>query len=110
MFKKGDYIVCLNTPEYDTSFTKNYIFKQKSTDSYLLPELDVEGSTTNGWGMIDFARKEEYSNWRYATNDEILEYDRIGKPFNTSKFKPHSFVDNDDLSGLYKLFKKLKIK
>jgi hypothetical protein len=86
MFKKGDYIVCLNTPERYCSFPRNYIFKQRMEQTYLMSELDILGSTKNGWAAVDFKGYEKYGKWRYATSTEIQEYERLGKPFNTLTF------------------------
>lgn len=87
-FVKGDYIVCLDTPEKDTSFPKNYIFKQRENGDYLLSELDVGGSKTNGWCLINYNKKSISTtpsyNWRYATPEEIAEYNRLGKPYDVT--------------------------
>jgi len=84
MFKKGDYIVCLNTPETDCNFPKNYIFKQKTKDYFLMSELDNKGSKTNGWSLIDFEGKRTYGEWRYASYKEIQEYEKLGKPYDVT--------------------------
>ncbi|HEY8362837.1 MAG TPA: hypothetical protein VIK77_08135 [Tissierellaceae bacterium] len=83
-FKKGDYIVCLNTPENDTGFPRNYIFKQRENYKYLRSELDNKGSKVNGWDLVDFNKKERYGQWRYGSAEEIAEYDRIGKPYDVT--------------------------
>jgi hypothetical protein len=98
MFKKDDYIVFTegDTTE-DSCFPLNYIFKQRLDKIYLCPYLDVKGSKSNGW---DYPRrfdwtttKEKYSDerykntWRYATKEEIEEYDRLGRPFDVNTLK-----------------------
>jgi hypothetical protein len=90
MFKKGDYIVCLNTPEseLETNFPRNYIFKQKIEYTYLMSELDISGSSSNGWSVIDFSGKNKRGEWRYATPQEIQEYERIGKPYDVTTLIP----------------------
>ena len=99
MFVKGDYIVCLDTPEKDSSYPKNYVFKQRENGSYLLSELDATGHRENGWGCINFTKKDISINydWRYATKEEIAEYDRLGKPYNvTDLIKAPLFISGID--------------
>lgn len=101
-FKKGDYIVLLNTPTTDTSFPKNYIFKQREDYHYLLSELDMNGSKTNGWSLVNFIKK-GYSinyNWRYATETEIAEYNRLGKPYDVTTLQTEKPVEKS-LVGRY---------
>jgi len=82
-FLKGDYIVCLNTPEKDSCFPRNYIFKQKYDSVYLSPEKNAE-SSTSGWAAVDFLGQGEYGKWRYATSEEIAEYNKLGKPYDVT--------------------------
>lgn len=79
-FKKGDYIVLL---EYTSSgsYIKDHIYKQEVDRSYLTTELDSMGDKHNGW--VKFSYKEK--NWRYADLYEIEEYEKLGKPYDTSK-------------------------
>jgi len=86
-FKKGDYIVLLDTPTTDTSFPKNHIFKQIKNYHYLLSELDINGSKTNGWGLVNFSKKDYRTNynWRYATPEEIDMYNFNNKPVSVEK-------------------------
>lgn len=81
-FKKDDYIVLL----YGNldSFKKDYIFKQREDSRYLQPWCDCNGSISNGWGSIEYKGKKD---WRYATKEEIAEYDRLGKPFDVTTLK-----------------------
>lgn len=83
-FKEDDYIVLLNTPIADREFPRNYIFKQRANISFLLTELDATGSTTNGWKQVRFDGSRHFSKWRYATQEEIKEYDRLGKPYDVT--------------------------
>lgn len=80
-FSKGDYIVQLHESHSDRYFKKNSCFKQRVNDTYLLPELDEIGSKTNGWEAIKFINK---NSWRYATSEEIAEYNRLGKPYDVT--------------------------
>ena len=90
-FLKGDYIVITGLPVYKTNVTINYhlqypeafIFKQRDTNKTLLSEIDAVDSRHNGYD----AYKYNYSNWRFATKQEIKEYNRIGKPYDVTKLK-----------------------
>jgi subtilisin-like proprotein convertase family protein len=86
-FKKGDYIVCLNTPEKDFHFPKNFIFKQIRNHDYLSVELD-NNQQVNGWSSVDFYGERSFGKWRFATEQEIQEYDRIGKPYDVTTLIP----------------------
>jgi hypothetical protein len=77
-FKKGDYIV-LNNDE-STNFKKNYCYKQRQNSSSILPELDLSEKTTNGLYFLQY----KSSLWRYATVEEIAEYNRLGKPYDVT--------------------------
>jgi len=79
MFKKDEYIVV----KYDVSdrdFPTNYIFKQRLDDSYIRVYVDARGAE-NGWRKIPYT---DSDRWRYATPDEIAEYNRVGKPINVN--------------------------
>ena len=79
-FKKGEYIVLIDTPLILDSYPKNYIFKQRETNNYFVSVLDNNGSKTNGWSSIEYLSK----YWRYATPEEITEYERLGKPYDVT--------------------------
>lgn len=83
-FKKGDYIVCLNTPEEEAAYPRNYIFKQRENSEYLKSELDNAGSASNGWISVDFNKQEKYGQWRYGSAEEIAEYERRGRPYDVT--------------------------
>lgn len=89
MFKKDDYIVVLRDQSKDSSYIKfNYCFKQGKDSKGFFVEKDLEGGITNCGLNITFNKKD---TWRYATKEEIAEYDRLGKPFdvttlNTKKY------------------------
>lgn len=78
MFKKDDYIVLLN--EDCINHTANKCYKQRKDSTHIEPYLDNRNSSSNGSTLFMFNRK----NWRYATKEEIAEYDRIGKPFDVT--------------------------
>lgn len=96
-FKKGDYIVLIDSPIdtygkkmkniYPDSFKINYIYKQKKDYEYLMSEIDSRGSRTNGWSC--YAVK--HDNWRYATAKEIEMYEEIGRPFDVTSIKIDNF-------------------
>lgn len=95
MFNKGDYIVVLKG---DFSYTKcakeNYCFKQRGVDnndySYLQPEKDLDLCKYNGNSNLRFDKTSWLKDWRYATQEEIEEYDRLNKPYDVTSL--NSFV------------------
>lgn len=83
-FTKGEYIVtldplCLN----DRYFPTNYCFKQSIDEKYLKVKKDIKG-TPNGW--VQYSKNLKNFLWRYATNEEIVEYEQQGKPFDVTIF------------------------
>lgn len=80
-FKKGEYIVLI---DYSPSFSTNYIYKQRENYYYLRAKLDNDGDRNNG--NIKFQKKNPY-NWRYATQEEIDEYERRGKPYDVTELQ-----------------------
>lgn len=87
MFVKDDYIVLLKGPE-DYHYKVNFCYKQRENNSYLSTYLDSRNSSTNGWTVYDFDKTKELggvkTDWRYATKEEIAEYDRLGKPYDVT--------------------------
>lgn len=84
-FKKGEYIVI--TDKFDSwvkDFISNYIYKQRKDSTYLQPEYDSLDSITNGWAK--YTRNNSH-NWRYATQEEINEYERRGKPYDVTELQ-----------------------
>ena len=84
-FKKGEYIVI--TDKFDSwvkDFISNYIYKQRKDSTYLQPEYDSSNSRSNGW--IKYTRNNSH-NWRYATQEEIDEYERRGKPYDVTELQ-----------------------
>jgi hypothetical protein len=82
-FKKGTYIVFTEgTNSNFNSFPLFYVFKQRMSGTILHSCKDLKGSITNGWAMRPFQSTSDIkSSWRYATPEEIAEYDRLDKPF-----------------------------
>ena len=79
VFKKGEYIVI--TDKFDSwikDFVSNHIYKQRKDSTYLQPEYDSLNSITNDW--FKYTRNNSH-NWRYATQEEVDEYERRGKPY-----------------------------
>jgi hypothetical protein len=104
MFRKGDYIVLLDGPKHDDDFKLYYCYKQRENSPYISPEIDCHGSKVNGWKLHPFDKY--YNNdWRYATSEEIAEYDRLGKPFDitTMNMKTTS-IDMEDIQAEAKRF------
>ena len=84
VFKKGEYIVL--TDKFDSwtkDFISNHVYKQRKDSTYLCPEYDSLLSKANGWVKY----KPEYPNWRYATQKEIDEYERRGKPYDVTELQ-----------------------
>ena len=82
-FKKGDYIVLVTSLFTLYDFSLNFCYKQKKNNTYLLSELDNKGSYVNGYSSCRHDNTGEIT-WRYATPEEIVEYDRIGKPYDVT--------------------------
>lgn len=79
MFKKDDYIIPFK--HSGGGIYDNYCFKQREACNHLRPYIDCYNSSNNGHYGIKINNN---SNWRYATKEEIAEYNRIGKPFNVN--------------------------
>lgn len=88
-FLKDDYIVTLQ--DISASFPKNHVFKQRDTTNYLRVYKDIRGEA-NGNTIVDISKA---SLWRYATSQEIMEYDIQNKPVDVTK------ISNDANSFLY---------
>jgi hypothetical protein len=82
-FKVGEYIVMLNTTLHSSNCVKkDYCFRQRIDKDYICPVTDLDGSGENGNTSLTFDKKHELLDWRYATPEEIVEYERLGKPYN----------------------------
>lgn len=84
MFKQDDYIVCLEILTKSDCSKKDYIFKQRKDNNGMHPYIDLEGSKINGNTSHTFNKLQSLKDWRYATFEEIEEYDRIGKPYDVT--------------------------
>lgn len=92
-FKKGDYIVTLEVLCEGNCAKENYCFKQRLDDVSIYPEVDLSGSTQNGHRIMRFDKDGWLKNWRYATLQEIAEYNRINKPFDVSKINQELIIE-----------------
>ena len=85
-FKRGDYIVCLklsNDAWYNVTTRENFCTKQSFDDEALNVEKDIAG-TPNGYSRLRFDKTDLLQDWRYATQEEIDEYNRLGHPFDVT--------------------------
>jgi hypothetical protein len=88
MFIQNEYIVFLRDPGRDTKYLKHgYCFVQNENKSYFSTNKDLIG-TSSAASSVSFGNK---SLWRYATPEEIAEYDRLGKPFDVTTLRPKEF-------------------
>lgn len=87
-FKKGDYIVTLEGDFSMTNCAKiNYCFKQRVNNKCIHPYCDLKNSSANGNTELKFDKSGKLKNWRYATPEEIAEYEKIGKPYDVTTLK-----------------------
>lgn len=114
MFKKDEYIVCLEGEFYSsTSKTReskcaklNYVVKQFQDCNYL---RIYRGWRETGQKLNDeftFDKSRMLTNWRYATPEEAEEYERLGHPYDVTTLKP---VKPEDTSYLIEIFAKNNI-
>lgn len=105
MFKKGDYIVTLNAISTSQCSRNNFIFKQREDADGMQPCIDLDGSRTNGNGSHTFDKKFNLRDWRYATQKEIDEYERLGYPYDVTTLQ----IEPEDTSYLIEIFAKNNI-
>ena len=88
-FKKDDYIIQLTTT--NSIYLSNiFIYVQLRNHRSLYAKKDNTGSTTqSSWVKYDNPK-----TWRYATPEEIVEYDRLSKPYNVEDFKKSEVVED----------------
>lgn len=79
-FLKDEYIVTTKLM-VEGSFRTNHVFKQRENHEYLRAYKDC-GGTQNGSSTFMF---NDPSTWRYATSQEIMEYDFKGMPVDVSR-------------------------
>ena len=96
MFKKGDYIVTLKVHDwYDDNCAKdNYCFKQRIDSYYINPEIDLKGTKYNGHQVMSSDKSGRLLDWRYATEEEIEEYERFEVPFDVTDYNPFILPKN----------------
>ncbi len=105
-FSKGDYIVTLRMSGSTKCGKDNYIFKIKDECEGIAPEIDLKGSNTNRNNNLTPNKEKDLHNWRYATEVEIEEYERLGKPFDVTTIDEY-YTMNDLLDKLDELETKL---
>lgn len=104
MFELGQYIVVLKDDAKINNW-QGYIFKQKYQCAEIRPKILMDGKENNSYCYSDFTNT---NLWRYATQEEIAEYERLGKPFDVTTIV--SVPVNNDYTYLVKFLKKLGIK
>ncbi len=103
-FKKGQYIVISHNHLDKLSYPTNFVFKINRTEKYL-HSIDCEGEE-NGWSIFPFKSKELSLDivkkwnpqWRFAYSFEIMEYEKLGKPFKSDFY----LKDNLNYNLIYK--------
>ena len=89
-FQAGDYVVMISHKSGYSSrnYLPNHCFLVSSVDNTydFNTALDCSGSIRNGWSS-------EYFEWRFATDGEIKEYKRIGKPFDVNTISLNPYVE-----------------
>lgn len=90
-FEKDDYIVTLEGDFKDISCAKkNYCFKIRESCLYLKPCIDLNEKNGNSNIYLTFNKSNVLKDWRYATKEEIAEYDKLGKPYDINTLKRKS--------------------
>ena len=103
-FKKGDYIVVIRDDDEAINNWTNYCLLVCQNDIHLHTNLDPTGKY-GVWNNQTFSNK---TFWRYATKEEIEEYDRLEKPFKVTEFIPKKVTQ--DYSYLESFLNNLNIK
>ena len=89
-FKTNDYIVCLegdftnNLGEPSILTAKNYIIKQFNNRNCLYAAKDLTNTGPTSNSDFKFNKTGKLKDWRYATTEEITEYNRLGKPYDVT--------------------------
>ncbi len=92
-FKAGDYIVLLN--KNGLNHKANRCYKQRINSSNIRSCVDDSLSTNNGSDLFKFDIKE---NWRYATQEEIAEYERLERPYDVTTLQSSSTFIHDGVT------------
>lgn len=93
MFKEGEYIVVLKDTSSNNNW-KNFVLKQIKNDDEIIPEVNPYGRNNSDCAESYSNFREKDNFWRYATPEEIEEYERLGKPLDVANFKPFKLPDN----------------
>lgn len=119
-FKKGDYVVLLSSCDgkncWKGQFSENFCFKlSEDCDDIFSIQIECdESGSLNGWHAVSDVSNEGINKLelRFATNREIHEYDRLGKPFDTTNYNQQDYNNNnkENYNYLIELFEKLNIK
>jgi predicted transcriptional regulator len=97
-FKKDEYIIFTKGLS-STDFPLNYIFKQRQDKDHLSVYKDTTG-IENGWEwhrnfnklyLPDGQTEPIITDWRYATKEEIAEYNRLGEPYDVTTLNKPKF-------------------
>lgn len=93
--EKGEYFVTLQVESSSgTACAKNnFVFKQREDAAFSKPVTDIRGSSGNGNSCISFDLKRDLKAWRFATKEEIAEYDRLGIPYDVTTLKTESNLE-----------------
>ena len=116
VFKKDEYIVTSGAPLINGKkpdiiserILQGYVYKQRTSKHYLEPERDTAGHSFNGWKAY---RIDNPTNWRYATLQEIKNYDKAKKPVKMEVVDQISegfciTTTREDINKNFDLFKK----
>ena len=110
MFKENDYIICLDIGDFETNCGRNnFIFKQRENRNSIVPCIDLQGHALNANDALKFDKSDKLIEWRYATIEEIEEYDRIDKPYDVTTLEIKPIIE-ENYDYLTKLLNKLEIK
>lgn len=88
LVKEDSYFVVL---DYDKTMNTlcakvNYCFKQKQSSRFIDVYKNLYKVKASNQSLT-FDRKENLFDWRYATQEEINEYERLGHPYNVETIK-----------------------
>ena len=82
-FKVGEYIVLTESDFSMNAFTINHCYKIREGSSQFKAVLDDHSCSCNGYGKCTFDNSGRIK-WRYATPEEVKEYNRLGEPYDVT--------------------------
>jgi len=87
--RKGSYIVTLELASSYSGYCAkvDYCFKQRTNESYMEPAIALDGSDGKGNNNLSFDLKMYLKAWRFATADEITEYERLKIPYDVNNLR-----------------------